>query len=576
MVEVKKNKINVSLKANFIVKEVKECTLVYNDKSGKKPLKYYVVTLINSNGKIEKDVVIANNSKSDYKQFQADINSRYNNFVVNMTESEFKTFVAEFISPKIAINVINYQNAGVIKVGEFLCENALATKDGIIWADDDGYIKLSDNEYIKLAEATHYPPKLAKSMRTGKEILKSLLENIVECWSDDIVLPMITLGHMVMSIYYEEFIKRYGAPGLILFGETGTGKSTLVTVGLSIFGLSREALTSGGSSAKSNEYFGSKYNGMNICIDDVKGETLVSSNFTALVKGAYKGIPRTRMLPYGRGVEYINTCSPMAYSTNETLPDLREVVNRLNIVEIFGKVFKADKFKYHEVDKGDNMNLKELSLILPEFLKYSIEDVMEIYETTFTILENSNLQDTQKRVINNLAYAYTGIMLMLDISGMQIDGLDEKIIEFAKKQVKKYEDIKNIVDKVLLEISTLHELEIIQKDSHFKVGAENNADGKSELCIRFNKDVILSIINKYYAHDKSKRINEELFKSYAKNHPRYRGTTTSRLLNAEDIKKPSNAMIFCIDGLEEYANFGSMPTPMSAQQLADSIKGNSM
>ena len=85
-------------------------------------------------GKIEKDVVIANNSKSDYKQFQADINSRYNNFVVNMTESEFKTFVAEFISPKIAINVINYQNAGVIKVGEFLYENALATSSGSIRA----------------------------------------------------------------------------------------------------------------------------------------------------------------------------------------------------------------------------------------------------------------------------------------------------------------------------------------------------------------------------------------------------------------------------------------------------------
>lgn len=65
----------------------------------------------------------------------------------------------------------------------------------------------------------------------------------------------------------------------------------------------------------------------------------------------------------------IHICSPMAYSTNESLPDLKEVINRLNVVEIFGKVFKADKFKYHEIDKGNNDNLKELSLILPEFLK---------------------------------------------------------------------------------------------------------------------------------------------------------------------------------------------------------------
>ncbi len=80
----------------------------------------------------------------------------------------------------------------------------------------------------------------------------------------------------------------------------------------------KEALTSGGSTAKSNEYFCSKYNGMNVCIDDVKGETLASSNFTALVKGVYKGVPRTKMLPYGKGVEYINTCSPLAYLTNES------------------------------------------------------------------------------------------------------------------------------------------------------------------------------------------------------------------------------------------------------------------
>ena len=209
------------------------------------------------------------------------------------------------------------------------------------------------------------------------------------CWSDDIIIPLMTLGHMIMSVYFEEFVKRYGVPTLMLFGETGTGKSTLVTVGLSIFGMPRDALSSGGSTAKSNEYFSSKYNGMVIGTDDVKGQTLNSTNFTALVKGAYKAIPRHRMLPYGRGVENIHICSPLAYSTNDPLPNLHEVVNRLNIVEIFGKVFKSDKFKYHEIDKGSNNNLKELSLILPEMLKYSTSDVLELYDRTFQILEVS-------------------------------------------------------------------------------------------------------------------------------------------------------------------------------------------
>ncbi len=579
MVEIKKGKIVFSLKANFVVTDVKECTLIYNDKSGKPSQKYYLVTLKNANGKIEKDVEIANNSKSDYKQFQSDMNSRYNDFAVNMTESEFKTFVAEYISPKIANNALIYTNAGILKEGQILYKNALATKDGIIWTDENGYIKTGENTYIKIAESTHYLPELAKSIKTGKEIAKDLLTNIIECWSDDIVLPMITLGHFVMSIYYEEFVKKYGVPTLILFGETGTGKSTLVTVGLSIFGLSRDALTSGGSTAKSNEYFSSKYNGMTICIDDVKGQTLNSANFTALVKGAYKAIPRTRMLPYGRGVEYIHICSPMAYSTNDTLPDLKEVINRLSIVEIFGKVFKADKFKYHEVDKGNNNNLKELSLILPEFLKYSIKDVLEVYETVFSMLENSKIQDTQKRVINNLAYAYTGIMLLLDISGIQIDDLDEKIIDYARRQVQNYENIKTPVEKVLAAIIVLTKLGQLESGTHFKI-VDVEVCGRMETHIRFNKELMLSAINKFYAYDKSMKIDESNFLSYAKNHQRFRGNGHG-VRYADDKNKVVNSICFDISGISDFSDISNSGVimPPSAEDLKRSLeqqKGNQM
>ncbi|MDD3571183.1 MAG: hypothetical protein PHY44_08795 [Lachnospiraceae bacterium] len=562
LVAKQKGKLKVNLAANFIVTDVKECTLVYNDKSGKKPLKYYIVTLQNANGKIEADVEIANNSKSDFKQFQTCINSFYNDFAVNMTEAEFKAFVAEFISPKVASTTTIYTNAGLTSDGNILYENALATKNGIIWADDDGYIKTSDNTYIKIAESTHYLPKLAKSVKTGQQIAFELLTNIKECWSQDIMLPLITLGNMVMAIYYNEFIKRHGAPTLILYGETGTGKSTLVTVGLSMFGLSKEALTSGGSTAKSNEYFCSRYNGLNVCIDDVKGETLTSSNFTALIKGIYKGIPRTRSLPYGRGVEYIHTCSPLGYSTNETLSDLKEVVNRLNIVEIFGKIFEAGKFKYHELDKNNKDNLKELSLILPEFLKYSVDDVIKLYNQVFDMLE-ANIQDTQKRVINNIAYAYTGALMLVGISGVEFGNLQEKVIEYAKKQITKYENIKTPVEKVLSAIVVLHQLRQLENGTHFKIVKAMNED-KEELHIRFHKGVVLGQINKYYAHDKLKRINEDAFTSYAKNHKRYRGNIAVRY---EGKKNPDNSIIFDVTGLEEFRDFGSIIEPMSADEL---------
>lgn len=559
IVEKKKGKLQIQLLANFIVTDVRECTLVYNDKSNKKPHKYYVVSLKNDKGSIEKDVEIAYNSKSDVKQFETTVNNLYTGFQVCMKEPEFKTFVCEYVSPKVASKTTIYTNAGKLDDNKLLYENALATSTGINWADDDGYIKTGENSYVKLAESTHYLPKLATSVRTPQVIANELISNLLNCWEDNIVLPLITLGHMVMAIYYEDFIKRYGCPTLILYGETGTGKSTLVTVGLSIFGLAREALTSGGSTAKSNEYFCSKYNGMNVCIDDVKGETLASSNFTALVKGAYKGVPRTKMLPYGKGIDYINTCSPLAYSTNESLPDLKEVINRMNIIEIFGKIFKADKFKYHEIDKDNNARLKELSLILPQFLKYSTEDVIKLYEQVFEILK-ANVKDTQNRVISNIAYAYTGALMLLSIANADIADFDKLIVDYAKKQIDRYESIKTPVDKVLTEIATLTNLGQLQLGTHYKIFDETYED-REETQISFHKDLILSVINKYYAHDKSKRINEDSFLSYARSHKRFR--TDKKSVRYDNNKsKVVRSLCFDISGLDEYV--GIAPNGVAA------------
>lgn len=567
----KKSMLKIKLVANFVIEYAKECTLLYNDKSGKTPLKYYLATLKNANGKIEKDIEIANNSKTDYKQFQTSLNQSYNGFTVNMTESEFKAFVEKYISPNIASNLTLYKNAGIISDNKFIYENALVEGDKITWADNDGYIQTSENTYIKIAKATHNLPKLAKSVKTGQQVANELMTNIIECWGDNIVLPLLTLGHMVMSIYFEDFVKRYGVPTLLLFGDSGTGKSTLVNVGLSIFGLSKEAMTSGGSTAKSNEYFCANYNGMNVCIDDVKAETLNSGNFIALIKGAYKAIPRTKMLPYGRGVEYINICSPLVYSTNEALPELKEIINRMNVIEIFGKVFKADKFKYHEVNNNGNDNLKELSLILPEILKYSKDDVIKFYEQIFEMLK-ANVQDTQNRVISNIAYAYTGALMLLNIAGIEVGNLHEMVIKFATTQIKKYESIKNVVDKVLAEIVTLYELEQLEKDKHFRI-AKISVENKEYLQVRFKKDVIIHAINKYYGNDRKKHIDENAFMSYAKNHKRFRGSHSTRL---GDKKESTNAMWFDVTGLEEYSDFGSIIEPMSAQEFSDNLKYNQM
>lgn len=172
--------------------------------------------------------------------------------------------------------------------------------------------------------------------------------------------------------------------------------------------------------------------------------------------------------------------------------------------------------------------------------------------------------------ISNISYAYTGAILLLEIANIQVSSLQDKVVEFAQKQVQKYEGIKNVVDRVLVEISTLFDLGILENGNHFKIATEK-IGSREEKRIRFKKNVIITAINKYYNNDKKKRIDENAFWSYCQNHKRFRGTHSTRL---GEENKSSYAMDFDITGMEEFAEFGTVIKPMSYDDLVDGIERN--
>lgn len=550
----KGKKLKVELSANFIVLNSKECTKIYNDKSGKKPEKFYLVDLKNSSGYTVKDVEISGSSKSDYRYFEEVLNTNANNFASNMKNNEHKAFISRFISPKVSKNIVIYKNAGVIRDGEFLCENAYIKKGEIIWADEDGYIKVSENDFIKVEKSFHELPKLYKSNRSTQEIMYDFIENLILCWGDNLLLALLVLGHMMMAVFFEKFIDIIGVPTLVLYGDSGSGKTTIVNTGLACFGLSSDAMKGGNSTSRSTEYLCANYNGCNVCIDDFKGSSLCSEYFTATMKTAYNGRPRAKMLPYGRGIETIQTCSQLVLSTNETLPDLPEVTNRLNTIKIFGKIFKSDDYNYHETNKD---KLNELSVALPEILKYSFEEVFKIYDNYMKLLEEHLPKKSQTRVLNNLSYAYTGVRLLLQISNMKIENLDNKFIEYAKTQINEYEGIQNIVDRVLNLIPLMIEKGIIEKDIDFKFQDNILDDNKIEKLICFRKSELLSMMNKFYSYDKALYINEKAFSSYAECHKRFRGYKSARLNG-----NTCHSIWFNVTELDGYSDCCSVEKPI--------------
>lgn len=63
--------------------------------------------------------------------------------------------------------------------------------------------------------------------------------------------------------------------------------------------------------------------------------------------------------------------------------------------------------------------------------------------------------------------------------------------------------------------------------------------------------MLLTLINKYYAGDKSKIINERSFLSYAKNNKRFRGNITVRY---KGLEQGLASLCLDITDIEELAN----------------------
>ena len=246
-----------------------------------------------------------------------------------------------------------------------------------------------------------------------------------------------------------------------------------------------------------------------------------------------------RYTKFGKEIEYINTCSPLIYSTNEYLPNLQEVINRLSIVQIFGKNFDTNKFKYFSDNKD---KIEELSLILPEMLKFQLDYVMHAYNDISDLIKN-NTNIKEHRIINNLAYAYTGTKLLLQIGNVKIDNLDNMFLLYAEKQGAEYADTKNIVDRVIDDIFFLKNKENVL--SFYKYQYVN---GEKWLC--FHKKSIIDEINKYYSYDKSRKIDEDQFTRYAKHHKRFRCEKT-----VDYYSNKVYSMCFDVTDIDEYSDF---------------------
>lgn len=546
--------------SNFIIKEASTVKRIYNNKCGNKNQYLYVLTLENNKGYIKSNIEIEGNAKSNYQDFQETLNQVDNNFQILCTHKEFKTLFEEYIQPKLDEKVILiYENPGKIEPNTFLGGDFLIKDGNIYYANEDGLIPTSqENVYVKANDKRAFKlPKLSKSDKSAQIIAKDFIQNIIEAWGTNYIQALLVIGQMISGLYFDRFASTtIGAPILILSGISGCGKSTLIQNGISIFGLSDDFLIAGNSTVLGQNFIAGSINNVNISVDDLSDRVLTSESFGESIKRLFKAIPRVRKINYGKDIYLEYSCSQIVYSTNSSLPETPELVNRANLITIMNNSLDTDKYHYLSEHR---QNTEELSLLLPELLKFDEDYVMTKHEELKNEIK-SNLQcNVMERIPHNIAYMWLGLSLLSKIAGIELENIEKDIFKYANEVVEYYKTLPTPVDMLINDLLTLKNHNVITDGQHYKI-----RQSYDKVHLLFHIDTLLQAHNRFFLDDKRK-IKENIFKNYLKRDVRVKKNNLT--VNYNGVRKSS--IVLDITDSQDVWEFSGYPEPIKPDKPKD-------
>lgn len=539
--------LTLSLIGNLNVLDGRKIIEAYNDDSKKEDNVYCSLDLISETGHTFKNVEFKGFDLLEAKEFQKRLCKLDPSLRLEISNKNFPIFLQEIVIPKFKKKLIKPANSGVLKPQVFLAENALITKGKCTFANEDNIIFIDENTSIMANDKISMPlPNIYQSNRTAQEIAKELLENLIECWSDNIVLALMPIGHMIMAPFYTLFLIK-GVSSLLLWGKSGSGKSTIVKVGLALFGLGKDFLKAGSTTVRSFEDLTYQLNGMNICVDDLDPDLLCSKQFVQIAKSAFEGQSRGRLVKksdnnYGQDSK--KAFSQLVYSTNKPIPDKEELRNRMSVYTIMKGAFNEKSFKYFDKDIEKR---RELSLILPELTKFTHENVSSFYQH-FEQYFSEQLGNVEQRIICNLAYDCTGAYILQQIARYEIPDFNLKVLDYARDTIESYREIPTPVDVLLNSLLALKTNGIICEGHHYRIFTQD-----FQTFLRFHKETLISTHNKYFSSEPAKKIKMSEFNAYLKNDKRFVGNVSVRYkCSGEECKTSAVLDITAWDDVIEF------------------------
>lgn len=260
---------------------------------------------------------------------------------------------------------------------------------------------------IILSKNAATKPMLRLSDKYSATELGQLLLKTTYNGYDNSIEPLFIMGLAVMAPFRNHFIREAkGFPVAYLYGTTSAGKTNLLNNIAFVLGCDEDYIYSGDSTVLSIWQNLDRYNCMPIIYDEISRRALSDHYFEGLIKSAFQGINRDKITKVKTSVN-----ATLMMSSNFQPPQRPEILNRLLLCN-----FEQQKFKIDEVVGFNEIREKYLSSLLPSIVKQKPDNVMQIFNEKRELIRSLNAE-LKGRCINNIATAYTGYQVLLNIAG---------------------------------------------------------------------------------------------------------------------------------------------------------------
>lgn len=406
---------NYSINGLFILQEL---TITSNSFNKKEKL---VIHIKKNNEEIYLKI-INGEDESDYKSFFKTIHKDIVGLYENFNKKKYHILIQQLYED--LKTVVIYKNWGYqLKKNIYVVSNKLINLCNREIEDYPKFpceLNLTDYEKLQILPSLSCQPALY-IFKDYRKILKEFSYIIIKTFNKPEII--IAIGIVIGTCFFDLFItEAQGFPYVVFYGDSNSGKTTILRILSSIFGINNfTQLTSGTSTIVNLRMQLSKYNNIPIFIEELDVKHM--QNIEDLGKDCFSGTPRKKSSK--DNIEITTEINTSFCATTNNFFENMTLANFSRCIPVNFKLGDCNltDFKYHS-----KAELKKLSCFLPEILYYR-EKILNIYNEQFRIAQK---YCNFSRISNNIAISMTIWTVINDILNEQIVNTEQLAINYLQ------------------------------------------------------------------------------------------------------------------------------------------------